>query len=658
MIKTALNTLCLIIILTSAAAAQVGGPADMKPAKSASASAATPKAPSSVSRQFEKEGVVVDFTMQSAVGSDGIDRGLAAGSDATVAFKFTDKRTGLPVTGLHPKAWLTARKADHVPNEAECRDKIKTLMGGLLSVRADVDLNSYVVLTLNHDNTVTFINPQISFNITKLESIVTLPGAGADWALSKDKNFVYLSIPDKSQVVVISTITRKIVATIETGEKTRPLRVQTQPDGRYIWVGLDGSPLVAVIDPLTNKLAATVAVGEGLHNFAFTTDSRFAYVTNSSADTVTAVDIQTLKKVADIRVGKTPVPVAYSAASGNFYVGSINGGTIAVINPATREVVKTIELKRGIVALKFEPKGRYAFAVNQIDSTVTVIDASTDAVIGAGAVVKSPDLIAFTGRYAYVRGTGSEKFSLIETEAVAKNREVASVEVQAGRQPASVFAQEIGISEMIAPTPEGNGAIIANTADMMLYYYVEGMMAPMGTFQNYKRRPHALMIVDRSLAETAPGVYTAPLKLTAAGVYDVPMVIDQPRLINCFDMEVATSADGEKSKPVASVMVEPLFKDRKFNPGEETILRFKITDSITKQPLKGLTDVSVLLFEPPGIWQQRKVAKEVEPGLYEVSQNFPRAALINVMVQIQSRGVKYRDLPLTQLPVVNKEGTK
>lgn len=655
MIKNALKTLCLIFIATSAVVAQVGGPGDMKPVSS---TGATAKAPPSVSRQFEKEGILVDFSMKSIAGDDGVDRGLAAGSDATVAFKLTDKRTGQPLTGLHPKAWLTVRKSDRVPNEAECRDKIKTLMGGLLSVRADVDLNSYIAVTLNHDDTVTFINPQISFNITKLESIVTLPGAGADWALSKDKNFIYLTIPEKSLVAVISTVTRKIVTTIETGEKTRPLRVMAQPDGRYIWVGLDGSPRVAVIDSSSNKLAATIPVGEGLHNFAFTANSRFAYVTNSSADTVSAIDIQTLKKVADIRVGKTPVPVSYSAASGNFYVGSINGGTVSVINPRNHEVVKTIEMKRGLVALKFERHGRYAFAVNQIDSTVTVIDASTDTVIGAGAVVKSPDLITFTSRYAYVRGTESERFSLIDIEAVAKSGQVSSVEVQAGRQPASAFAQEIGVSEMIAPTPEGNGAIIANTADMMLYYYVEGMMAPMGTFQNYKRRPHALMIVDRSLSETAPGVYTAPLKLTAAGVYDVPMVIDQPRLINCFDMEVAISADGDKSKPVASAIVQPLFKDRKFNPGEEAVLRFKITDSITNQPLKGLSDVSVLLFEPPGIWQQRKVAREVEPGLYEVSQNFPRAALIHVMVQIQSRGLKYRDLPLTSVPVVNKEGTK
>jgi hypothetical protein len=71
-------------------------------------------------------------------------------------------------------------------------------MAGMLSVRADIDLNSYSMLTLNHDNTVTFINPQISFSVTKLESIVALPGYGADWALSKNKDFLYLTLPHQS----------------------------------------------------------------------------------------------------------------------------------------------------------------------------------------------------------------------------------------------------------------------------------------------------------------------------------------------------------------------------------------------------------------------------------------------------------------------------
>ena len=37
--------------------------------------------------------------------------------------------------------------------------------------------------------------------------------------------------------------------------------------------------------------------------------------------------------------------------------------------------------------------------------------------------------------------------------------------------------------------PEGNSVIVANPADKVLYYYTEGMAAPMGDFQNYQREP-------------------------------------------------------------------------------------------------------------------------------------------------------------------------
>jgi YVTN family beta-propeller protein len=611
------------------------------------------KAPSSLSEQYEKEGILVEFSMK-AIQNDAMkDLGLAAGADAMVSFRLTDKRTGQAVTGLHPNAWLSSRAAEHSPNEAECKDKIRTLMSGSLTARADVDLNSYMMLTLNHDNTITFINPQIAFNITKLESIVTLPGPGADWTLSKSKEFLYVTLPGQSSVAIINAITRKLIGAIPTGEKTKPVRIALQPDGRYVWVGLDDSAKVAVIDTTTNKLVASIDAGAGLHNIAFTSDSRFAYVTNSLSDTVTAIDVKSLSKIGDIKVGKTPVALAYSSASDSIYVVAINGETITVINPSKQQSVKTIPIKRGVVAFRFDPSGRYGFAVNQIESMVSVIDASTNQVLAESPVVKGPDQVTFTRLYAYVRGTESEKFSLIEMSEVKKGK-FSPVDIQAGRLAASSLPNDIGVADMMQPTPEGNSVMIANLPDQMIYYYVEGMMAPMGTFENYKRRPHALMLIDRSLTETSPGVYSAPVKLKRAGAFDVPFLLDQPRITNCFEAKIADSPYAEKVQASASTLVEPTFKGNRFKPNEAVTLKFKISDSITKRPIAGLRDVQVLIFEPPGIWQKRTIAKETGEGVYEVTEAFPHNGLFRVMTQIQSRGMKFADQPFTAIPVMNE----
>jgi YVTN family beta-propeller protein len=643
------RSLAVALVAVAAANAQTDAGKDHPVYKVKAATALV----SSISQRYEKEGIVVEFSINSIKGDDGKDPGLVAGADAAVSFRVTDKSTGQPVRGLRPNAWLSMREAGHAPNEAECKDRIRSFMSGTLSTRADIDLNSYSMLTLNHDNTVTFINPQISFNATKLESIVMLPGEGLDWALSKNGDFLYVTMPARSAVAVVNTITRKLVGTIPTSEKSKPTRIAIQPDGRYAWVGLDDSPLVAVIDTATNKLAATVTVGAGLHNIAFTSDSRFAYVTNSAADTVTAIDAKTLSKIADIAVGKTPVPVAFSRAGNAVYVASINGGTVAVISPGNQQVVRTIPLKRGVVALRFDPSGRYGFAVNQIESVVSIIDASTNSVIAQGDVVKGPDQVTFTSLYAYVRGTESEKFSLIEMSQ-AKKGTFAPVNIQAGRLVPSTSAQDIGVADMIQPTPEGNAVMIANAPDQMIYYYVEGMMVPMGTFQNYKRRPRGLMLIDRSLTETAPGIYSSPVKLKSAGLFDVPMFFDQPRISNCFEARVGDSPMSEKIKAQASTIVEPLFKGNQYSLAGPVSLRFKISDSITRQAISGLRDVQVLIFEPPGIWQERVWAKEVSAGVYEVTELFPHEGYFRVMTQIESRGIRYASLPFTNVSVLNE----
>jgi hypothetical protein len=265
-------------------------------------------------------------------------------------------------------------------------------------------------------------------------------------------------------------------------------------------------------------------------------------------------------------------------------------------------------------------------------------------------VVSGPDQVVFTKRYAYIRGTGSEKFSLIELTDFTRNK-LSPVDIQGGRLAPSAQPEEIGVADMIAPTPEGNAAMIANGPDTMIYYYVEGMMAPMGTFSNYKRRPRALLLIDRSLSEVAPGVYSTPIKLPDGGHFDVPFMVDQPRLFNCFQLEVAESPDSAKSRAPNPIQIEMMFSDKVFKSGEPSPLQFKITDSITKQPIIGLKDARVLVFEPPGIWQQRQIAREVGGGLYEVTQTFPHAGIFNVMFSVASRGVAFADLPFTPVRV-------
>src|SRR6185436_9098534 len=110
---------------------------------------------------------------------------------------------------------------------------------------------------------------------------------------------------------------------------------------------------------------------------------------------------------------------------------------------------------------------------------------------------------------------------------------------------------DASVADVMVPAPEGSSVLLANPADGVIYYYSEGMAAPMGSFQNYRRKPRGVMVVDRSLRETTSGVYTTTTKLPKSGIYDVAFLLDSPRLTHCFSAEAKPNPDVPREKQIA-----------------------------------------------------------------------------------------------------------
>jgi hypothetical protein len=186
--------------------------------------------------------------------------------------------------------------------------------------------------------------------------------------------------------------------------------------------------------------------------------------------------------------------------------------------------------------VRITPDGRYGFAVNSSRNVVYVFDLSSNRLVHTVPVGPGSDQITFTQQFAYVRSTASEFVTMIKIADLGK--EAAVTRFPAG-QKAPAESPATSLAAAIVPAPEEGAVLVANPADQMIYYYTEGMAAPMGSFQNYKRDPRALLVLDNSLRETERGVYTSALRLPAAGHYDVVFLLDSPRVVNCFDLSVA-----------------------------------------------------------------------------------------------------------------------
>ena len=189
--------------------------------------------------------------------------------------------------------------------------------------------------------------------------------------------------------------------------------------------------------------------------------------------------------------------------------------------------------------------------------------------------------------------------------------------------------------------------IFANPADQMIYYYSEGMAAPMGNFQNYQRVPRAVMVVDRSLREEMLGVYSTTARLPKAGVYNVSVLLDSPRILHCFEVS-AKSNPSIKEDEKTAFQIEYLNKETPLTASEDYKVRFRLTDTRTKRPIAA-KDVGVLVCLSPGIWQERNIARSLGDGIYEITINVPETGVYLLFVESPSQRLRYRDLPYLTL---------
>ena len=608
---------------------------------------------------FTREGVSVEFSMEplssgagttkpGAAANPGSGRAteLLAGTEATVRFKISGSSGGTPLGNLRPVVWIDQRVAGRATDAKDCREKVQSFLQPGFNKRPNIDLNTYFILALNHEPNISVIDPLSGFGGSKLYTLVGLRSSGEDWVLSTDKKRLYVSMPLVNQIAVIDTIAWKVVAEIDAGEK--PGRIALQHDNRYLWVG-NGSAdqkdaSVTVIDTLTLKIATRLQTGAGPHEIAFADDDSLAYITNKQAGTLSVIDGRKLALVTNAKVGALPGSLAFSPLSKAVYVANEGDGTIVVLGGPGHEILARMKAAPGLRAVRLLPDGRFGFVVNPATSTVYVFDLASNRLLHAVPVGPAADQITFTKEFAYVRSAGSEFVSMIKISDLSKEAAVSSF--PAGEK-APKTSPASSLADAIVPAPEGGSVLVANPADKMIYFYTEGMAAPMGSFQNYRRDPKALLVLDNSLRETTRGVYTTTVRLPAAGNYDVAFLLDSPRLVNCFDITVAENSALPK-QPGLAIKIEPRLPEATAHVGETFKVRFRVTDASSSQPRVNLEDLGVLVFLAPGIWQQRELAKGAGDGIYEMSFVPPEAGVYYVYFQCPSLGVQFnRITPLT-----------
>jgi YVTN family beta-propeller protein len=576
------------------------------------------------SDRYVRDGVAIEFSAKPAPGSAGAE--LMEGELAELRFRLTDEATGQPLSGNTPGAWMDM---GHViqPQEGgmprSCREKISLYLRGVVGIRPMLDLNSYYVVVMDRDASLSVLDPLVSMGgATSTFARIMLAKPGADWAKSANGKRLYVSMPLAGQVAVIDTDSFKVVANVAAGRS--PTRVVLQPDGRYLWVGNNArrpdESGVTVIDTETLKVVKRFPTGIGHHEIAISDDNRLAFVTSRDAGTVALIDVPGLKLVREQPTGEVPISVGYSALSKAAYVADGRQGVVTVLAGADYTPVAHVALKPGLGPLRFTPDGRYALLANPHEDVVHVLDVSSNEPVHEIPVAGQPYQVVFTRAFAYVRSLGSERVTMINLSSLGRGGKPIVQSFAAGSAPPKA-AGDLPLADSIAPASVESAVLVVNPADNSTYFYMEGMNAPSSNYRSRGASARAVTIVDRSLKEVEPGVYAATVRVPAAGRYDVAVMLNSPRIIQCFSAEA--KANPALARAHGRLEVEFLLKSREVAVGDTVPVRFRLQDAASGAPMSGVSDLRVLSFMVPGQHRNEVPAKEVEPGVYEVAVPIP-----------------------------------
>ncbi|MEN8641013.1 cytochrome D1 domain-containing protein [Pseudomonas sichuanensis] len=596
--------------------------------------------------RLSRDGVTVEFEARPLAGAQ-----LREGDFASIRFKVSDQASGQPLSGMAPGAWLDpAQSAPVGDRDSSCKARVALFLKSSIGARPLLDLNSYFLLVLNKDASLTVIDPTVSVGgVTSTLARIDLPGRPMDWVATRDDRQVFVSMPERNQVALIDTETFRRVATLDAGEQ--PLRVALQPDQRLLWVGNNSSDPgkggVTVIDVPSRTMLKTFITGSGHHEIAFSADSRYAFVSNRDGGTLSVIDTAAMRLVQTLKVGPHPLSVAYSALSQAVYVVDGQEGTVRVIDARSHHVRHTVQAEPGLGPMRFSSDGRFGVVLNTLENQALVIDASNDQLIHRIPVAAEPYQLTFTKGYAYVRGLASPKVSMINLASLGQGRTPIVQGFEAG-PAAPRQAGDLPLAQGVSVSRDDNSVFVVNPVDNTTYFYAEGMNAPMSGYNNRGHQARAAIVIDRSLREVAPGVYGSTVKLPAAGTFDVAFLLNQPQIIHCFSTDVAALPDAGLRKVVHAEFIgteQPLLQNSPF------VAQVRILGEDGK-PRPGLHDLSLRYFLAPSSLPRSLPLTEVGEGVYQASLELAEAGAWYLHVQSPSLGRKFAEDNYTSLRVL------
>ena len=221
-----------------------------------------------------------------------------------------------------------------------------------------------------------------------------------------------------------------------------------------------------------------------------------------------------------------------------------------------------------------------------------------------------------------------------------ENEPIPTVDVPAGDSPYGEIAMPTSASTIVQ-APGANAVLIANPSDKAVYFYKEGMSAPMGQFNSYGSQPRAVLVIDRSLREKSrPGVYETVGKLEKSGVSDIAFFTNTPRIALSFEILIKEASTDKNALDPHIVNINQLDSTvtKPITVGSTVELRFQLSSHKQSLPSK----LNIYTFGSSGSWRKRQTVDVSASGMAIVKVTPPLPGIYQTTLEAPSSLIKMK----------------
>jgi hypothetical protein len=543
--------------------------------------------------------------------------------------------------------WLQKDRGALSDQEKTCAESVSTLSSQGVGQKADIDINEYRLVTLNSDGTIAFINPFVGISNAKLESIIDLKAKPIDWLHVKSRMEMWVLLAEPPRLVSINLNSRKISNDISLPENAAGQAMSFDPQSQKIYVAMPSMKKLGVVDitaasptlQLTeNANVSSVIITEGSaprqqQVLLVNSENHLSWLGNS-------------EKIGTFDA--PPIAAIYSEAASSVILALRNGKLVSFLQNGESHEIK---LSHSISAMQLFDDGRRAFVVGH--GYASVVDLATKSVTITASTPIDAENIIFTRNFAYALGAVSGHAAMFAIDDLKRGRNQA-LDVMISSAAAAVNAENGTRAGRAVASPEGTGVLVASAQDGMIYQYSEGMMAPVGSFSNYRRAALGLAIVDYSLQNIEPGHYRTTVRFTNSGKYKLLLGGIGPRFSSCGSIVVQANPKLTEQPPAsfhAQLISSAAVKGTDSKVQKIRVHIVEQSPDGKKIKMAGLSDLTLLVFDKQSGWQRRSAFHEVEKGDYEATFNVPRSARYELLTSSSIANLSFVEGRLGEVPL-------